>query len=97
MATEINRGLPVGRTVLSRDDRPIQGIYFPVENEPGWTVGSADVTAIVAYDEHGIGDFVPACRSCNSSKGAKPIDEWWDGRDVHPRLYEALALAEVLP
>jgi hypothetical protein len=48
-----------GNTVLSSDERPIKGIYFPAEGHAGWTVGHAGCTRIVAYDENGSMAHVP--------------------------------------
>jgi len=41
------------RTELMKDDRPIQAIYWPQEDNPGWRVGESGVTAIVPYEEYG--------------------------------------------
>lgn len=51
--------LPSGGTVLSRDKRPIQSIFWPVEGAEGFTVGSNGIEKIVAYDEQGDQSFVP--------------------------------------
>jgi 5-methylcytosine-specific restriction endonuclease McrA len=39
------------------------------------------------------GNIVPACGSCNSSKNARPLDEWAPGRDLSDALADVLALA----
>ncbi len=42
------------------DPRPIAGVYFHHgEDAGGYTVGFSNVTKIIAYREHGPGDFMP--------------------------------------
>lgn len=46
----------------------------------GDTSGPLSVDHIVPVARGGsnhFSNFVPACRSCNSSKGAKLVEEWW--------------------
>lgn len=40
------------------------------------------------------GNIVPACVSCNSSKGSRDVYVWSDGRPVHPYLFEYLTMVE---
>ena len=44
--------LPKGNTELSRDPRPITGVWFHDQENSGWAVGPR-VTKIEAYDENG--------------------------------------------
>jgi hypothetical protein len=56
MSTE----LPKGHTELSKDPRPIQAIYWPMEGAGGYRVGDASgATRIEAYDENGQMAAVP--------------------------------------
>lgn len=47
-----------GNTELSRDPRPITGVWFEGENAGGWRVGER-CTKIEAYDENGEMASVP--------------------------------------
>ncbi len=49
--------LPKGHTELSRDDRPIQALYWP--NDETVEVGKHGCTRIEAYDECGSMSHVP--------------------------------------
>ena len=50
--------LPKGHTELSKDERPISGIFWPTEQSPV-VVGENSVTSIEAYDECGSMSHVP--------------------------------------
>lgn len=41
------------------DPREIEGVYYPGEDGGCYRKGNSGVTRIVAYREHGQGDFVP--------------------------------------
>ncbi len=56
--TQTKADLPRGGTVLSRDERPIQAIFYN-GSEEGWTADRSGGTEIVAYDENGQGAPVP--------------------------------------
>jgi len=50
--------LPKGNTELSRDPRPITGVFYGDGDDSGWRVGPR-VTKIEAYDECGSMSHVP--------------------------------------
>ncbi|HYE38190.1 hypothetical protein [Methylocaldum sp.] len=41
------------------DPRPVLGIYYDDEQGTSHSVGTCGCTAIVAYKEHGVGDYQP--------------------------------------
>lgn len=48
------------------------------------------VVPIIRGGSNHLANLVPACKSCNSSKGAKPFDEWWPTMERARRLGSAL-------
>ena len=51
--------LPTGHTELSRDQRPINAIYWAAEGADWFEVGRNNITAIRAYDENGQMSHIP--------------------------------------
>lgn len=41
------------------DPREIRSIWYPGENEEGWSITRPSISKIVAYREHGVLDFMP--------------------------------------